>query len=222
MNSVGVDVQAGNGDLGGSVIETDGVGASVGNPNGGSVAESFSLIADGITIAGTGVGTTTGIAVKPNNNPAVGVDDNHTATIRNTIFDPSLDVPISRRADNGDTANVTTAYSDYDPAANVDTNDAEGNMSGLGSLTGSGGDVNLAPGFIGAGDYHLLSSSPLIDIGDPAAPRLASWTSTATPAQSMALTPAARHGETSAPTSSCSPSPTTARHPTPPSAVRPR
>ena len=44
--------------------------------------------------------------------------------------------------------------------------------NGLGAISPLGGDVNLPPGFVnpGAGDYHLLSTSPLIDKGDPAAP----------------------------------------------------
>ncbi|MEZ5060246.1 MAG: hypothetical protein R2700_01810 [Solirubrobacterales bacterium] len=62
-------------------------------------------------------------------------------------------------------ATLEAEYSDFDPATISSTN-----SGGSGILTQGPGNVNLAPGFVDAagGDFSLASSSPLIDIGDPA------------------------------------------------------
>jgi hypothetical protein len=115
--------------------------------------------ADGVTIVGSGTGAT-GI-----NAFASTSGDNASATVTSSILDQSLDVPIRRQASNGATANVVSDYSNYDPAGNVSTN----STGGSGQITATN-QTNLTPGFVGSGDFHLLSSSPLIDIGDPAHP----------------------------------------------------
>jgi large repetitive protein len=115
--------------------------------------------ADGVTIAGTGTGAT-GIRVFANTS-----GDSASATLTNSILDQSLDVPISRQANNSGAANVVTDFSNFDPAGNVSSN----GTSGTGQITATN-QTNLAPGFVGGGDFHLLPSSPLIDIGDPAHP----------------------------------------------------
>jgi hypothetical protein len=115
--------------------------------------------ADGVTIVGTGTGAT-GV------NAFAGTSgDNASATVTSSILDQSLDVPIRRQASNGATANVVSDYSNYDSAGNVSTN----TTGGTGQITATN-QTNLTPGFVGGGDFHLLSSSPLIDIGDPAHP----------------------------------------------------
>jgi len=100
----------------------------------------------------------------------------------------------------GAAANVTTAYSNYNRAAVSDTNSGGG--------AGAIADTNLTqfsdPGFANpaTGDFHLLSTSPLIDIGDLQRPPPAGSTSTATRAR-FSASPAAPLAVTSAPTSSC-------------------
>jgi hypothetical protein len=60
------------------------------------------------------------------------------------------------------TAIVAASYSDYDPSGNT----TEENGSIIESNISNVGDA----GFVDSanGDYHLLSSSPLVDAGDPA------------------------------------------------------
>lgn len=55
---------------------------------------------------------------------------------------------------------INVGYSDFDPAA-ISTN-------GNGAINQGAGNVNMAPGFLGATDFRLASGSPLIDIGDQA------------------------------------------------------
>lgn len=61
-------------------------------------------------------------------------------------------------------ATVTFDHVNYDPAAITDSNTANGS----GSIV-SAHQTNLAPGFVGAGDFHLTIGSPLVDLGDPSA-----------------------------------------------------
>jgi hypothetical protein len=63
---------------------------------------------------------------------------------------------------NAGPATIDVAYSDYDPTKTE--------VSGAtGAITTGLGNVNVAPGFVGPSDFHLLRDSPLIDAGDPAA-----------------------------------------------------
>lgn len=63
-------------------------------------------------------------------------------------------------------ATLEAEYSNFDPATINSTN-----PGGSGILSQGPGNVNVAPGFVNAAgsDFSLASSSPLIDIGDPAA-----------------------------------------------------
>jgi hypothetical protein len=65
-------------------------------------------------------------------------------------------------AANDGPATIAVRYSDFDPAKIVLTGAA-----GAG-VTSFAGNVNVAPGFVGAGDFRLAAGSPLIDAGDPA------------------------------------------------------
>ncbi|MGH2983835.1 MAG: hypothetical protein ACRDK5_06240 [Solirubrobacterales bacterium] len=115
---------------------------------------------DGVTIGGSS-GAAVGVLAR-NNDSAAGVNDQTTVTIRNTVFDPGLITPIHSEATQGDLVSVSTDYSNYDPAFVV--------LAGTGTVSATN-QTNLAPGFVDsvAGNFHLLSSSPLLDIGDPAA-----------------------------------------------------
>jgi hypothetical protein len=95
---------------------------------------------------------------------------NATANLADSVINgPGL--PIQLVADNTRTATSNTNYSNYDAATVSQESDADG--------TGATGSVNhnaqhrtnLDPGFVDGpgGDFHLLSSSALIDAGDPAA-----------------------------------------------------
>lgn len=53
--------------------------------------------------------------------------------------------------------------------ANAYNNDYT-NMTGIGSWTNSGGNINADPLFVGGGDFHLRSSSPCLDMGLNSAP----------------------------------------------------
>jgi hypothetical protein len=88
--------------------------------------------------------------------------DSATINVTNSVIE-DVGTPIRRVADNMDVANVTTTYSNYDPAGNLQSNGA----SGVGAIT-EANRTDLPPNF-GVG-FHLLATSPLIDIGDPAAP----------------------------------------------------
>jgi hypothetical protein len=143
----------------GSVANSDGI--EVGNTNTG-FGETIAVSADHLTIANGGSNTN---GVRLFANDPSGTDSNTASLTNSVISGPTA--PIRRTADNGDTANVTTDYSNYNGAANVSTN----GTTGAGAITETN-LTNLTPGFVNAasGDFHLLDSSPLIDIGDPAHP----------------------------------------------------
>ena len=101
------------------------------------------------------------------------VDDGETATVvLNSSIISGPEVSISARADRGESATVTTSYSNYDAKATEDVDDISGkNAQGVATLTQSSQN-NLSPDFVapGAANYHLRPTSALRDIGDPAAP----------------------------------------------------
>jgi hypothetical protein len=171
----GITLEAGDMDIASSVIETQSTGVSVGNGNGGALAESFTATLDGVTIAAHGPFGSTGVRAFTNNavSPATTPADNHSVTISNSILDQSLDTAILREADDNGTASVTTSFSNLNPASNISTNnpDGDGADAGMGTIDPLGGDVNVVSGFVNPGtDFHLMASSPLLDIGDPASP----------------------------------------------------
>jgi hypothetical protein len=158
-SSQALGVGGGTGEVDDTVLSTPGTGFGAFVYGGGT------MTLDGVTVAhdpaftaGTGV-----YAVNTN------LNETDTAILRNTVIDTHFDTAIDRRAtDTGAVSNVTTSYSNYDRSTVIDTNSSGG--------TGSIADSNLTqfgdPGFTdaAAGDYNLLASSPLIDVGDPAAP----------------------------------------------------
>ncbi len=131
------------------------------------------------------------------------VDDGETATVvLNSSIISGPEVSISARADRGESATVTTSYSNYDAKATEEVDDISGkNAQGVATLTQSSQN-NLSPDFVapGAANYHLRPTSALRDIGDPAARRTERPTSTAIRGCWTATT-TARVSETSARTS---------------------
>jgi hypothetical protein len=95
--------------------------------------------------------------------------DSSTLTLTGSIIrlTGSSAVALERDVDNGGTVDIATGYSNYDPAT-IDDN--VGVNGGAGAITQSH-QTNLDPMFVTPGtDFHLQSSSPLIDAGDPTAP----------------------------------------------------
>ena len=125
---------------------------------GGSGSDT-TLDADGVTLVGAGMPWSYGASASNASNPA----RNATVNLRNSIVRGAAS-PFYASSKAGATGKVTVAasYSDYDPTGNSTEDGASINESNV-SNVGDAGFVNAA-----AGDYHLLSSSPLIDAGDPA------------------------------------------------------
>jgi hypothetical protein len=122
-------------------------------------AETPSGNLENLTIAGSASGLT-GVLASVND---PGAADAATVNLNSSVI-TGVATTLSRNAGNGDPANITTDYSNYDAALNNDN----GNP---GTLT-ENNRTNLTPGFVDAanGDFHLLPTSALIDIGDPAVP----------------------------------------------------
>jgi hypothetical protein len=157
---VGVDVLDGTLNLESSVIDLGSLSAIGARAPGASGDNTARVNLDHATIVGTDSGAK-GLVVQAND---AGGSDNQAATLTNSVI--SLPgTAISRTADQSDAANVTTNYSNYDPTGNVSSNGATGS-----GATTEANQTNFAPGFVGSGDFHLASSSALIDAGDPGGP----------------------------------------------------
>ena len=145
----------------------------------------ISAVVDGVTIVNGGAGSSGILAradsehVPPPGNGGTDAEKNDmvndgetsTATVANTVIS-GIAHPLDIEADRGEVASITASYSNYDPAGNIQDSDiSNGNATGTATLTETNG-TSFAPGFVdsGSGDYHLLSSSPLLEIGDPAPP----------------------------------------------------
>jgi hypothetical protein len=162
-SDTGVNLEMGTLNLESTQIDLGSSGSiGVRSTGNSGVAEMASLNLDHATIVRTNAG---GEGVRVEANDATQADS-RTATITNTVIS-GLGIPIRRIADNMDTANVTTDFSNYNSAANSSSNGA----NGMGMITQTN-QTNLAPGFVNpaVGNYHLAPSSALIDIGDPNAP----------------------------------------------------
>ena len=169
-NSYGLEV--GNGtvrisnsmiDLG-STFNSIGIGAEQLNNN----DDPIDVDADHLTVVGGGT-MTTGIRAQGNSTLT---GENATLDLTNSVISgPEKSIVV--RADNGDTATVTTSYSNYAPvpSGDVDSDIDDAGATGTATLTESN-HTNLAPGFVNPamGDFHLAPSSPLIDAGDPVPP----------------------------------------------------
>jgi hypothetical protein len=153
-------------DLGSNVGATA-ISVGYGNPT----AHTSSLSADGVTIYGSGSGQR-GVRVSgidANTTPNPGDPDVATATIANSIIRLTGSSPtaLQRDANNNGTVNLSTNYSDYDETTVADS----GNPNGATGAITQQNQTSVDPGFVNPGtDFHLLSSSQLIDAGDPAGP----------------------------------------------------
>jgi hypothetical protein len=115
--------------------------------------------ADGVTIVGPGLPDTRGATVSTFLAPA----QNAGISLTNSII-RGVEAALTPGAPPGGTgqAKVSATYSDYDPSGNYE-NGANASISKANvSNVGEAGFVNAA-----GGDYRLLPTSPLIDIGDP-------------------------------------------------------
>ncbi|MGO4257189.1 Ig-like domain-containing protein [Marmoricola sp. RAF53] len=163
--STGVSTDVGSVEIDDSVIDlgsTGAVGLQAANFNNSTALRS--VTANHVTIVG-GSGSSKGAwayAATP------GALQTSTITVANSIVrgqTVSLAADASNNGSQGgsSSAAVAVSYSDYE-----NTGGTIG-ANGTGGVTPGAGNLNVAPGFAGAGDYHLAVDSPLVDKGDPAA-----------------------------------------------------
>jgi hypothetical protein len=172
--SYGVEVQSGNARISSSLIDlgssTNTVGIGAENLNNNN--DPINADADHVTIVGGGANTI-GIRAQGNSTAA---GENSTLDLTNSVISgPAKTLFVG--ADNGETATITTNYSNYVPPAGADVDSDLDNAGATGTATLTESNrTNLAPGFVnpGAGNYHLAPGSQLIDIGDPLAPPVGS------------------------------------------------
>jgi hypothetical protein len=170
---IGVNAQASNVKISNSLVDlgsnAGATGISAGYVN--SFAHTSRVSADGVTIYGSG-GSQTGVSVfgtDANTLPSPGDPDVATGTIANTIIRLTGTSPtaLDREANNNGIVNLTTNYSDYDQTTVVDS----GNPNGASGALIQQHQTSVDPDFVNPGtDFHLSSSSPLIDAGDPSGP----------------------------------------------------
>lgn len=165
----GVEVQGGAARIESTLIDlgtaTNAFGVSAANLNNND--DPIDVDADHVTIVGGGA-STTGVRAIGNSTIA---GENATLDLTNSVISgPAKTLFVG--ADNGETATMTTNYSNYSPptGADVDSDLDDMGATGTATLTETNRS-NLVPGFVdpAMGDYHLLPTSPLLDIGDPAA-----------------------------------------------------
>jgi hypothetical protein len=148
------------------------VGVQAVNFNNGTTAMTANL--NGDTIAGggsnsTGVQARADSAAGSDPNDTVHDGEDSTVTVANTILSGQTH-SLRVEADRGETATMSTSYSNYDSSTKVVTSDlSPGGGTGTASLT-EDHQTNLAPDLDGT--FHLNSTSPLIDAGSPAGPPL--------------------------------------------------
>jgi hypothetical protein len=148
------------------------VGVQAANFNNGVTAMAANL--NGDTIVGGGSGSTgvqaqadSAVGSNPNDNFHDGEDS--TVTVANTILSGQTN-SLRVEADRGETAAMTTSYSNYDTSTKVVTSNlTPGGGTGTANFSESH-QTNLSPGFVSSSDFHLASTSALIDAGDPAGP----------------------------------------------------
>jgi len=118
-----------------------------------------SVKADGVTIIGPGLANTFGVGATAGGlTPFENAELILTNSIVRGVSSSIVAVGAGRGADD---ANVRTSYSDYDPGGNT-TFGSNGTITESNvSYVGDAGFVDPA-----VGDYHLRSSSPLLDRGD--------------------------------------------------------
>jgi hypothetical protein len=156
---VGVQAYKGENTVSNSLIRFgasgDGTGLSA-RPVAGSDS---TLDADGVTIVGPGLPWTYGASAANYSDSTRNARLNLTNSIIRGAESPLY---AGTHAGATGTATVAASYSDYDPSGNMTEENGSISESNVFNV-GDAGFANAA-----AGDYHLLSSSPLVDTGDPA------------------------------------------------------
>lgn len=120
-----------------------------------------SVHADGVTITGPGAGVAHTYGASASNETALA--ESAEIGLTNAII-RGVAHPLYAAAAGTGQAKISASYSDFDPSGNLayggpNASITETNVSNV-------GDAGFADA--AAGDYHLLSSSPLVDAGDPA------------------------------------------------------
>ena len=176
-----VSVQAGDAHISDTVIDvstgTNSIGLDVQNPNNNN--DPATVTADHLTIVGGAAGSVGAQAVAdsgplpnqndPDDSTAQGEDS--TLSLTNSVISGPA-ASVRALADRGETATVTVDHSNYTAPSAFNPDISGGNASGFATLTETSVTTHANPGFVdpSSDDFHLLASSPLIDIGDPAAP----------------------------------------------------
>ena len=161
-SSYAVDGQAATMVLSSSLLQVSGTGTGIGTtpPATGSPAtpSTGTVTVSNVTVLGDG-GACQNIAVGGVNTGSADATEN--VTVANSILRGCQTSLVRSGSPPNKVANLTVLSSD------VDTSPGAVSASGPGTLsTGSGnGNVNIDPRFVGAPDYHLLHTSPLLDLG---------------------------------------------------------
>lgn len=150
-----------------SVIEMGNITNARGIDAKGDGDTEATVIGENLTIFGGGSGTN---GVRAIADSAVGPQITE-VTLNSTLID-DVGTAIFVGADEGDASTVTTSFSNYDEPTVVDNNLDDMGPDDIATLTENTRTTHPVPQFVDspAGDFHLLPASPLIDIGDPAAP----------------------------------------------------
>jgi len=117
------------------------------------------VVADGVDLIGSGAASAVGVRADTGYAPL----SNVTVTLTNSLLRGFPKALFAATLDSG-IGRIDAAYSDYDASKNVATG-ASAKITQVN--TSNVGDTGFAD--VGDGDYRLLSSSPLVDAGDPAA-----------------------------------------------------
>jgi hypothetical protein len=164
--SIGFTLSGGNGVLDQATIRlltnTGGSAFQV-SPSSGDAK----LTARHVTAVGTGAANTSGASASATG--VAGSCPTAKLVLRNSIL-RGFDVDLRRSAlgimcVGTPTADISASFSDFDPASTME--------SGAGAIDLGSGNRNVNPQFVkqGAGNYHLKSSSPVIDKGQPGQPK---------------------------------------------------
>ena len=114
-----------------------------------------------VTVAAASAPSSTGVRVSAEQ----GGGGDATVELRNSIVS-GASTPLHVSADAGNTATLTTSFSNYPSTGNI----VDDGATGTASIDATDALLDVAPGFVDAagGDFHLAPTSELIDAGDPA------------------------------------------------------
>lgn len=177
----GVDLSKGALELENSLIDLGGLsstGVDVEDPVDGTQPVVANIEGSSIVNGGS---NSTGIRTRADSDGEplvdVGTDmtthgESATTNLDSSLIHDDVETPLRIEADRGETATVTTTYSNYNTLPTVITSDLTAG-GGIGTAVLNESDrTNFDPMFVDEmnGDYHLTQDSQLIDRGNPAAP----------------------------------------------------